>query len=161
MSYQYDVVVIGTGPGGEGAAMQTGKHGKKVAVVERYTRIGGGCTHWGTIPSKALRFAIYQMLEVNTKALFREAGMSAEFEFPQLRKTAEAVIRQQEDMRQKFYEKNRIPIYSGNARFVDPHTIEIGELKGATERVTAENFVIATGARPYRPPDVDFNHPRI
>ena len=161
MAYQYDVIVIGTGPGGEGAAMQTGKHGKKVAVVERYHRIGGGCTHWGTIPSKALRFAIYQMLEVNTKALFREAGMSAEFEFPQLRKGAEAVIRQQEDMRRSFYEKNRVPMYLGHARFVDPHTIEIGEEKGAHEQITAETFVIATGTRPYRPTDVDFNHPRI
>ena len=52
MAYQYDVIVIGTGPGGEGAAMQAGKHGKKVAVVERFHRIGGGCTHWGTIPAR-------------------------------------------------------------------------------------------------------------
>ena len=110
-AYQYDVVVIGTGPGGEGAAMQAGKHGKKVAVVERLPRIGGGCTHWGTIPSKALRFAIFQMTEVNNNRLFREAGMSAEFEFPQLRKGAEAVIRQQEDMRRGFYERNRVPLY--------------------------------------------------
>src|SRR5437762_2885003 len=159
--YQFDVVVIGTGPGGEGAAMQAGKHGKKVAVVERYERIGGGCTHYGTIPSKALRFAIFKMTEVNNNRLFREAGMSAEFEFPQLRKGAEAVIRQQEDMRRGFYEKNHIPIYTGQARFVDPHTIEVGEAKGARERLTAEFFVIAVGCRPYRPPDVDFNHPRI
>jgi NAD(P) transhydrogenase len=159
--YQYDVVVIGSGPGGEGAAMQAGKHGKKVAVVERYTKIGGGCTHSGTIPSKALRFAIYRMTEVNNSPLFREAGVSAEFEFPQLRKGAEAVIRQQETMRRGFYEKNDIPIYTGQARFVDPHTIEVGEAKGAHERITAENFVIAVGCRPYRPPDVDFSHPRI
>src|SRR5439155_12723218 len=112
-AYQYDVIVIGSGPGGEGAAMQAGKHGKKVAVVERYTKIGGGCTHCGTIPSKALRFAIFQMAEVNSKSLFREAGVSVEFEFPQLRKGAEAVIRQQEDMRRNFYEKNRIPIATG------------------------------------------------
>src|SRR5262245_50497241 len=104
----YDVVVIGTGPGGEGAAMQAGKHGKKVAVVERYKRIGGGCTHWGTIPSKALRFAIYRMTEVNRNPLFRESGVTADFEFPQLRKGAEAVIRQQEDMRRGFYERHNV-----------------------------------------------------
>src|SRR6478752_5619458 len=161
MAYQFDVVVIGTGPGGEGAAMQAGKHGKKVAVIEEFHRIGGGCTHWGTIPSKALRFAIYRMTEVNANPLFREAGLSAEFEFPQLRKGAESIIRQQEDMRRGFYEKNNIPIYSGHARFVDPHTIEVGEAKGAHEQLTAESFVIAVGARPYRPTDVDFNHPRI
>jgi NAD(P) transhydrogenase len=159
--YQYDVIVIGTGPGGEGAAMQAGKHGKKVAVIEEFHRIGGGCTHWGTIPSKALRAAIFRMTEVNNSSLFREAGLSAEFDFPQLRKGAESVIRQQEDMRRGFYEKNRVPIYTGHARFVDPHTIEVGEAKGAREQITSESFVIAVGARPYRPPDVDFNHPRI
>lgn len=159
--YQFDLIVIGTGPGGEGAAMQAGKHGKKVAVVERYHRIGGGCTHSGTIPSKALRFAIYRMTEVNANPLFREAGISAAFQFPQLRKGAESVIRQQEDMRRGFYEKNNIPIYPGHARFVDPHTIEVGEQKGAHEQLTAENFVIAVGARPYRPSDIDFSHPRI
>jgi NAD(P) transhydrogenase len=158
---QYDMVVIGTGPGGEGAAMQAVKNGRKVAVVERFSRIGGGCTHWGTIPSKALRFMIFKMMEANNNRLFREAGIALEVEFPQLRKTADSVIRQQEDMRQNFYEKNRVPIYSGHARFVDPHTIEIGEAKGAAERVTADNFVIAVGSRPYRPPDVDFGHPRI
>jgi NAD(P) transhydrogenase len=160
-AYDYDVLVIGTGPGGEGAAMQAGKNGKKVAVTERWSHIGGSCTHSGTIPSKALRFAIFKMTEVNNSRLFREAGMAAEFEFPELRKGAEAIIRQQEDMRRGFYEKNRIPIYTGQARFVDEHTIEVGEPKGARERLTAETFVIAVGARPYRPADINFNHPRI
>ena len=57
-NFDYDLVVIGTGPGGEGAAMQAAKGGMRVAVAERYTQIGGGCTHWGTIPSKALRHTI-------------------------------------------------------------------------------------------------------
>src|SRR5687767_2675746 len=159
--YQFNLVVIGTGPGGEGAAMQAGKNGKKVAVVERLSKIGGACTHVGTIPSKALRFAIYRMTEVNANPLFREAGVSAEFEFPQLRKTAEGVIRQQEAMRRGFYEKNDIPVHTGQARFVDPHTVEIVDAKGVREQITAENFVIAVGSRPYRPPDIDFSHPRI
>jgi NAD(P) transhydrogenase len=157
----YDVIVIGTGPGGEGAAMQTGKNGLKVAVVERYSKIGGGCTHWGTIPSKALRFAIFQMTEVNNSRLFREMGLSADFDFPQLRKGAEVVIRQQEDMRRSFYERNNVPIYTGEGRFLDDHTIEVDEPKRAIEQLTADYFVIATGSRPWRPPDVDFNHPRI
>lgn len=50
---RYDVVVIGTGPGGEGTAMQSAKGGKRIAVIEAYEKFGGGCTHWGTIPSKA------------------------------------------------------------------------------------------------------------
>src|SRR5438874_1424008 len=61
----FDVVVIGTGPGGEGAAMQASKHGRRVAVVERAARIGGNCTHLATIPSKALRYAIFQLTEAS------------------------------------------------------------------------------------------------
>jgi len=158
---QFDVVVIGTGPGGEGAAMQSVKHGRRVAVVERFPKIGGGCTHWGTIPSKALRFAIFQMLEINNNHLVREAGINVEFEFPQLLKGAVSVIQKQEELRRSFYERNRVPVFGGNARFVDPHTIELLEAKGAEEQLTADHFVIATGSRPYHPPDVDFQHPRI
>ena len=158
---QYDVVVIGTGPGGEGAAMQAVKHGLKVAVVESYSKIGGGCTHWGTIPSKALRFVIYQMQEANNNALFREAGIDLDLSFPQLRKGAGSVIAQQEQLRSSFYERNHIPAFFGRAQFVDAHTVELLESKGAEEKLTADHFVIATGSRPYRPPDVDFTHPRI
>jgi NAD(P) transhydrogenase len=72
----FDILVIGSGPGGEGAAMQAVKHGKQVAVIERFERIGGGCRHWGTIPSKALRYAIYQMTEANQNPLFHAAEVS-------------------------------------------------------------------------------------
>ncbi len=62
-SYDYDAIVIGSGPGGEGAAMGLVKQGARVAVIERYQNVGGGCTHWGTIPSKALRHAVSRIIE--------------------------------------------------------------------------------------------------
>jgi NAD(P) transhydrogenase len=159
--YDYDVIVIGTGPGGEGAAMQAVKGGRKVAVVERYSRIGGGCTHWGTIPSKALRAAIFRMVDANNNPLFREVGVNVELTYPQLRKGAEAVINQQEDLRRGFYEKNGVTIFSGAARFADLHRVEVCEENGGCQTITGQSIVIATGARPYRPPDIDFTHPRI
>ena len=61
MPRHYDAIVIGTGPAGEGAAMSLAKGGKRVAVVERHAEVGGGCTHWGTIPSKTLRHAVQQV----------------------------------------------------------------------------------------------------
>lgn len=160
-STHYDLIVIGTGPGGEGAAMQAVKHGKKVAVVERYDSIGGGCTHWGTIPSKALRFAISQMTDANANALFREAGVSIRLSFAELRKSARGVIDKQVDMRRGFYDRNHVAVISGEGRFVDTHTVEVAESLGASQTLTADGIVIATGARPYRPPNVDFSHPRI
>src|SRR5262245_23779154 len=158
---KFDLVVIGTGPGGEGAAMQACKHGKSVAVVEKQKMIGGNCTHLGTIPSKALRYAIYRMTDTNHNPLFREAGLSANLSFAQLRKSAGSVITKQVDMRQTFYERNRVPVVSGCARFLDPHTIEAVQENGAKMLLSADAFVIAVGSRPYRPDGIDFHHPRI
>lgn len=157
----YDVIVIGTGPGGEGAAMQATKQGRRVAVIERAPRIGGSCTHLATIPSKALRFAIFQMQEINQSKLLREAGATIQLTFPQLRRGATAVIDQQVEMRRTFYERNDVEILAGTAHFVDPHTVEIQRAFGGQQRVSAEAFIISCGARPYRPADVDFLHPRI
>jgi len=157
----FDVIVIGSGPGGEGAAMQAAKSGRSVAVVERSPRIGGSCTHTATIPSKALRYAIFQMTEANHNPLFREAGVSLRFSFPDLRRGAKSVIDQQVDMRRTFYERNRVPVFTGEARFVDGRTIEVRQAAGGGRTLTAEAFVLATGARPYRPPDVDFSHRRV
>jgi NAD(P) transhydrogenase len=83
-SQHFDILVIGSGPGGEGAAMEAVKHGKNVAVIERLDMIGGGCTHWGAIPSKALRYSIYQMTEANQNPLFHAAGVSLSNTFPDL-----------------------------------------------------------------------------
>ncbi|WP_010587786.1 Si-specific NAD(P)(+) transhydrogenase [Schlesneria paludicola] len=158
---EYDVVVLGTGPGGEGAAMQAVKNGRSVAVVEREHAVGGNCTHRGTIPSKALRFAIFQMTEVNNNVLFREHGITANFMLPELRRRARSVIEAQIKMRTAFYDRNDIPIIRGQARFLDPHTIEATEEDGSRTTLRAKYVVIATGSRPYRPPEIDFNHPRV
>jgi len=160
-SQHFDVVVIGSGPGGEGAAMQAAKSGRRVAVVERMPQPGGACTHTATIPSKALRHAILQMTEVNRNRLFREAGVAVQLSFPQLRQSARSVIEQQVDLRRGFYERNHVPLFLGQARFLDPHTIEAVQPNGARVVLAADAFVIAVGARPYRPPDVDFSHPRV
>lgn len=157
----FDVIVIGSGPGGEGAAMQAVKQGKSVAVIERFEKIGGGCTHSGTIPSKALRFSIFSLTEAQRNPLFKDAGISLRFSFPDLRRSARSVIERQVDMRQGFYDRNHVPVIHGQARFADPHTVEIDEPYGAKRLLTANHFVLAPGARPYRPPDVDFKHPRI
>ncbi len=158
--HQVDVVVIGSGPGGEGAAMKAVKSGLSVAVVERYVAVGGGCTHWGTIPSKALRHAIRTVGDMRSNPLFQHCRPSMP-DLPELLRTAERVIRKQVDLRSGFYERNRVPIIEGSARFVDPHTIEVERDGVIVDRLKARFIVIATGSRPYRPKKVDFNHPRI
>ncbi|MDB4393815.1 Si-specific NAD(P)(+) transhydrogenase [Rhodopirellula sp.] len=155
--FDFDLLVIGTGPGGEGAAMQAVKGGMRVAVAERYRQIGGGCTHWGTIPSKALRHTITSTMKVLNNPTYREMGISTRPTLEQLKRGTQAIIGRQVTMRQSFYDRNGVPVFRGQARFVDDHAISID----GDEPIRAKHFVIATGSRPFHPHGVDFDHKRI
>lgn len=157
----FDVVVIGTGPGGEGASMEATKQGKRVAAVERLPRIGGNCTHLGTIPSKSLRAAIYRLMEINSNPHFRQLGFNIEVSFRDLRRSAQTVIDQQVGMRRSFYDRNDVEVQQGQASFMDPWRVRVEHPDGSVTILHARSFVIATGSRPYRPDGVDFSHPRV
>ncbi|MGI9518156.1 MAG: FAD-dependent oxidoreductase, partial [Pirellulaceae bacterium] len=139
-----DVIVVGSGPGGEGAAMQLAKSGCKVQLVERYEKVGGGCTHWGTIPSKALRFAIYQLTEALNHPLMRACGVSVNFTMADLKSRTESIIGQQEGLRRRFFNRNDVEVIHGEARFVDGKTMLID----GDRKLQADAVVLATGSRP-------------
>jgi NAD(P) transhydrogenase len=159
--YHYDVIVLGTGPSGEGAAMNAAKKGKKVAVVEKAPMVGGNCTHWGTIPSKALRHSVKQIISYNTNPMFRDIGEPRWFSFPRVLKTAERVIAKQVKLRTEFYSRNRVHLYHGFGKFIDTHTIEITDGPESSTRLHADQIVLATGSTPFRPDSIDFNHERV
>lgn len=156
----YDVLVIGTGPAGEGAAMMATKHGKRTGIIEM-SKIGGSCTHKGTIPSKALRHSVKQIMLFNKNKFFRTLGEPKWPSFPEVLASSKQVIEKQMEMRAGFYHRNRVKVHFGKARFVDPNTVEVTDKHGAVDKLTAENIVIATGSSPYLPADVDFSHNRI
>lgn len=157
----YDVIVIGSGPGGEGAAMGLTKAGLNVAIVEKESSVGGGCTHWGTIPSKALRHAVSRIIEFNSNPLFCRNNTSVHATFSDILGHAKSVIDKQTRLRQGFYDRNSCTLLFGTARFVDNYSIAVMQSDGTEEIYSADKFVIATGSRPYQPNDVDFLHERI
>lgn len=161
MKRNYDVLIIGSGPAGESAAIASAKAGKKVAVVEARALVGGNCAHKGTIPSKSLRHAVKQIIQFKTGSLFREIGETWRMSYPRVLSAASEVIPKQVELHTDYLVRNRITLYAGYAAFVDEHTISVSLLDGAREMVTAERFVIATGSRPYHPADIDFSHPRV
>ncbi|GLT20320.1 soluble pyridine nucleotide transhydrogenase [Vibrio zhanjiangensis] len=160
-SNHFDVIVIGSGPGGEGAAMGLTKAGLNVAIVEKETSVGGGCTHWGTIPSKSLRHAVSRIIEFNSNPLFCHNNTSLHATFSNILGHAKTVIDKQTRLRQGFYDRNQCSLIFGTARFTDKYTIAITQADGTEELYSADRFVIATGSRPYQPKDVDFMHERI
>ncbi|OHY91690.1 NAD(P)(+) transhydrogenase [Vibrio rotiferianus] len=157
----YDVIVIGSGPGGEGAAMGLTKAGLNVAIVEKESSVGGGCTHWGTIPSKALRHAVSRIIEFNSNPLFCRNNTSLHATFSDILGHAKSVIDKQTRLRQGFYDRNSCTLLFGTARFIDNYSIAVMQSDGTEEVYSADKFVIATGSRPYQPNNVDFLHERI
>ena len=157
---EYDVVVIGSGPAGEGAAMLAAKEGASCAVVERFRLVGGGSTHWGTIPSKTLRHSVSEVLKLRSNPVFASMVGHAPTDFAELLRNVGTVIGKQVMVRRDFYQRNQVPVVHGQASFLDPHTLTVDQ-NGARRQLRGKRIIIATGSRPYRPEDVDFNHPRI
>ncbi|MFB0998655.1 MAG: NAD(P)(+) transhydrogenase, partial [Colwellia sp.] len=126
--------------------MELSKREKTVAIVERYKDVGGGCTHWGTIPSKALRQSVSRLIEYNASPLFRGHEKAKHLTFPDILKHASSVIRKQVQLRSGFYDRNRVQLVSGEASFIDAHTLKIVKDDGSIEQITAKQIVIATGS---------------
>ena len=157
----YDVIVIGSGPGGEGAAMMAAKNRRSVAVIERYVDVGGGCTHWGTIPSKALRHAARRYSEIRREPLYQEFRKHLHLTYPEILRTADSVIARQTSLRRAYYERNPVPLIEGTARLTGPNSVEVTAPGAQAQTLTADAIILSTGSRPYRPPELDFSHPRI
>ena len=156
----FDAIVIGSGPAGEGASMKLVKSGLKVAVVESHSSVGGGCTHWGTIPSKSLRQAIQMVADYRRDPVLRKALGAIHVDYTTLLEAATDVISEQTRTRTRHYARNQVPVLQGWGRFVDAHTVAVTQ-GASTLTYSADFFVLATGSRPYHPEDVDFTNPRI
>jgi NAD(P) transhydrogenase len=153
---ELDLLVIGSGPGGQRAAIQAAKLGKRVAVAERRDRLGGVSIHTGTIPSKTLRQAVLEHLaqrplDVLDPTRREESERQAVREL--LDRTARVVAAETAVVREQF-RRNHVGLLAGSASFEDPHTVRIA---GSDDPVRAERIVIAAGTRPARPPSVAFD----
>ncbi len=157
----YDLIVIGSGPAGEGAAMTAVKKGWSVAVVDERRLVGGNCTHLGTIPSKTLRNNVRRIIQYNSMPMFRAIGEPRWFSFPQIMQSVQTVVARQVEERTRYYSRNRIALHTGTAKFVDAHTLRLTMADGALEQLYGTHILIATGSRPYHPEDVDFSQANI
>ena len=144
--YDFDVLVIGSGPGGQKAAIAAAKLERKVAIIERKDMIGGVCLNTGTIPSKTLREAILYLTGLDQREMYGQSyRVKDEITIADLAaRTSHVVGREMEVVRSQL-SRNRVTILTGNAGFVDPHTVEVDDGDGRTRRASADNIVIAGG----------------
>ncbi|MEU0494459.1 Si-specific NAD(P)(+) transhydrogenase [Mycobacterium sp. NPDC006124] len=160
---EYDLVVIGSGPGGQKAAIAAAKLGKTVAVVERGLMLGGVCVNTGTIPSKTLREAVVYLTGMSQRELYGASYRVKEKITPaDLLARTQHVIGREIDVVRSQLMRNRVELYVGHARFLDAHTVAV-EDPGRAESisVSGRNIVIATGTKPLRPSGVEFDDSRV
>jgi NAD(P) transhydrogenase len=158
--FDYDLLVIGSGPAGQKAAIQAAKLGRRVAIVER-RQLGGVSVNRGTIPSKTLREAVMYLTGLTQRAVYGESyRVKEEITVEDLALRTRQVVEREIDIVRNQLARNHVHVTTGVARFVDPHTVEISG--GADQRrVSAEKIVIATGTRPHRPSAVEFDNKTI
>ena len=160
-----DMVVIGSGPAGQKAAIQAAKLGKSVTLIERNRILGGACTHTGTIPSKALREAVLHLSGIQARGFYGDRNGSGrskpnEITIEDLIARGQQVIRTEMEVIREHMTRNEVEIICGEARFEDPHTVRVTH-QSSTEVIEADHVVIATGTVPARPANVPFDKVRV
>lgn len=164
MADQYDLLVVGSGPGGQKAAIAAAKLGKQVGLIERKPSLGGVSLQTGTIPSKSLREAAFLASRFAAKGmretLARQPVLASDFLAEVMRKK-NIVVDNQESALLRQLLGNGIAILPGEASFVDPHTLQVRSPTGSVDTYTASVIVLATGSRPRRPADVPFDKRRV
>ncbi len=156
--HDYDLLVIGSGPGGQKAAIAGAKLGQRVAIVEKRHMVGGVCINTGTIPSKTMREAILYLTGLNQRELYGHSyRLKEEIDVSDLNARTHHVIGREIDVIRNQLSRNHVTMLAGTARFVDPHTVAVGDEFGTERTVTAAHVVIAVGTRPARPSTVEFD----
>lgn len=156
--YDYDLLVIGSGPGGQKAAIAGAKLGKRTAMVEKRHMVGGVCINTGTIPSKTLREAILYLTGLNQRQVYGQAyRVKDDITVADLSARTQHVIGQEIDIIRSQLSRNRVELLTGTGHFVDEHTVAITGADAGERTVTADRIVIAVGTRPARPSSVAFD----
>jgi NAD(P) transhydrogenase len=161
MNTDCDLVVIGSGPGGQKAAIQGAKAGWRVVVVEREAKVGGACVYTGTIPSKTLREAALTLLAVKRSTGFLHGALDAQTKISTIMHRLDEVLAAHGRFIRRFFEDNGVTLVHGRARLVDARTVEVQAVAGSLQRFTARCIVIASGSRPRNPPNVPVDHESI
>lgn len=162
MDMQYDLAVIGSGPGGYVAAIRAAQLGLKTAIIERYNTLGGTCLNVGCIPSKAMLDSSEHYH--NAEHTFKGHGIDLtglKVNLPQMISRKNEVVKQNVDGIAFLMKKNKITVYHGHGSFADANTISIAKEDGSSEQITAKNVIIATGSKPATVPGVEIDKKRI
>ena len=159
---KYDIIVIGSGPGGYIAAIRASQLGKKVAIIEKYATLGGTCTNVGCIPSKALLDSSHHYYDAVHH--FEEHGISVEkpsFDFSKMVARKAGIVETTTGGIKYLMDKNSVDVFEGLGSFVDTIHVKITKNDGSEETIEGDNIIIATGSKPSTLPFITIDKDRI
>ena len=159
---KYDIIVIGSGPGGYIAAVRASQLGKKVAIIEKYATLGGTCLNVGCIPSKALLDSSHHYYDATHH--FAEHGISVEnpsFDFSKMIERKATVVETTTGGIKYLMDKNKIDVFEGLGSFEDATHVKITKKDGTSEVIEGANIIIATGSKPASLPFINIDKERI
>ncbi|NSY40482.1 Si-specific NAD(P)(+) transhydrogenase [Leisingera sp. ANG59] len=156
--FDYDLIIIGSGPSGRAAAIQAGKLHRRVLVIDRKDRLGGVSVHTGTIPSKTLRETVLNLSGWRERSFYgRSYRVKDQIEANDLKARLHMTLDYEVDVLEHQFNRNHVDTLLGLAKFIGPNEVEVATEAGETTRLTAEKFLISTGTKTYRPEYVPFN----
>ena len=149
MDGEYELLVIGSGPAGQKAAIQAAKLRRKVALVERFRVVGGASVNTGTIPSKTIREAILYLTGLNQRAIYGQGyRLKDEISVDDLAVRTRQVVERERSVILDQLLRNHVAVVNGAARFVDPHTLSVADGNGSERRIRASGRTLRnTGSR--------------
>jgi NAD(P) transhydrogenase len=154
----YDLLVLGSGPSGQKAAIAGAKLGRRIALVDRRDMIGGVCIQTGTIPSKTLRESVLYLTGLSQHEFYGHGyRLKDDITFEDLTSRTTHVVGREVDVIRSQLARNRVALLNGTARFTGPHELAIAGDDDNESHVTADKVIIAVGTKPARPPSVDFD----
>jgi NAD(P) transhydrogenase len=157
----YDIVVVGSGPAGQKAAIQGAKAGKKVVLIEQEQGIGGNCVYRGTIPSKTLRETALQFERLKRSSEVFEGRLRLDVPMSVLLHRLDEVVKAHECYMADQLTRNSVTYRHGRARFLSPHEVELETIDGACQALRADTIVLATGSRPRSIPEIPVDHEHV
>ncbi|MCA1959004.1 MAG: Si-specific NAD(P)(+) transhydrogenase [Nitrospira sp.] len=157
----FDIIVIGAGPAGQKAAIQGTKAGKRVALIERERGIGGSCVYRGTIPSKTLRESALHLDRLQSASKAFDFSLRPDMQISALLSRLEEVVRAHDRFMSLQLRRNGIHLFHGRARFRSTTVVEMETVDGASQLLTAQTIILATGSRPRNPEDIPVDHEHI